>query len=276
MGASGGINGLMGAAFALEAKKALALAVVMVVLLIYLILPFANSMANQEVAELEHKSSGIITEIDRAVERGEIKATHQSEAAWMVMVKAAGLGNTFAVQRSLLKTDVFKYLEEMGDAKEIACPFTGEKHVALRTPKIDVFISHAVAASPEGNVQMFNGYSRLFEPALIASKTIITVEEIISNDEVMRNPYHTAIPGSFVDAVVKVPFGAHPYSLEGEWGPYYEADRDHLTKYVEMAKEPNGFKEYMDKYVFGLRDHWEYLGLIGLERLMELRHIGRV
>ena len=194
----------------------------------------------------------------------------------MEMVRAAGLGNTFAVQRSLLKTDVFKYLEEMGDAKEIECPFTGEKHVALRAPKIDVFIAHAAAASPEGNVQMFNGYSLLFEQALMASKTIITVEEIISNDEVMRNPYKTAIPGSFVDAVVKVPFGAHPYSLEGEWDSYYEDDRDHLTKYVEMAKEPKGLKEYMDKYVFGAKDHWEYLNLIGLERLMELRHIGRV
>ena len=194
----------------------------------------------------------------------------------MEMVKAAGIGNTFAVQRSLLKTDVFKYLEEMGDAKEIVCPFTGEKHVALRTPKIDVFISHAVAASPEGNVQMINGYGPLFEPALTASKTIITVEEIISNDEVMRNPYKTAIPGSFVDAVVKVPFGAHPYSFEGEWDPYYEADGDHLAAYVEMAKEPKGFKEYMDKYVFGIKDHWEYLNLIGLESLMDLRHIGRV
>ncbi len=205
----------------------------------------------------------------RGVERGEIKATMVSEAGWLQMVRAAGLGNSFAVQRSMLNTDLFNYLEELGDAKEIACPFTGQRYVALRTPKIDVFILHAPYADPIGNVQMERGSMSLYEQALMASKVIVTVEEVVSTEEVMRQPYDTAIPGRFVDAVVKVPYGAHPMGLKG----FYDDDDGHLTNYAKTAVDEEGFKRYMDKYVFGVKDHWEYLNLIGLERLLELRRM---
>ncbi|MFQ6076012.1 MAG: CoA-transferase, partial [Candidatus Bathyarchaeia archaeon] len=165
------------------------------------------------------------------------------------------------------KTDLFKYLEELGDIKEITCPFTGQKHVALRTPKIDVFILHAPYADPIGNVQMERGSVSLYEQALMASKVIVTVEEVISTEDVMRRPYDTVIPGKFVDAVVKVPYGAHPMGMGG----FYDDDRDHLMYYAKTARAPEGFREYVDKYVFGVKDHWEYLNLIGLERLLELR-----
>lgn len=203
----------------------------------------------------------------RGVERGEVRATMVTEAGWLQMVRAAGLGNTFAVQRSMLKTDLFKYLEELEDAAEITCPFTGQKYVALRAPNIDVFMVHAPYADPMGNVQTERGSMSLYEQALMAHKVIVTVEEIISTEEVMRRPYDTAIPGKFVDAVVKVPYGAHPMGLGG----LYDDDWDHLAYYAERARDPEGFREYVGKYVFGAKDHWEYLNLIGLERLLGLR-----
>lgn len=208
----------------------------------------------------------------RAVERGEVKATMVTEAAWLQMVRAAGLGNTFAVQRSMLKTDLFRYLEELGDAAEIACPFTGQRYVALRTPNIDVFMVHAPYADCLGNVQTERGSMSLYEQALMAHKVIVTVEEIIDTEEVMRRPYDTAIPGKFVDAVVKVPYAAHPMGLEG----FYEADQDHLVYYTQRAEDHEGFKQYMDKYVFDVKDHMEYLNLIGLERLLELSRTRRI
>ncbi len=206
----------------------------------------------------------------KGVERGEIKATMFSETAWMQMVQSAGLGLSFAIERSMLKTDPFKYLEEMGDAKEIMCPFTGEQYVALRAPKIDVMILHAPYADPIGNVQVERGNYAWYECALIASKTIVTVEEIISTEEVMSNPFNTAIPAKFVDAVVKVPYGAHPYGVSG----FYDADTDHLNRYTEAARDSKTVREYIEKYVLGVKDHLEYLELIGTGTLMELRHVG--
>jgi len=206
----------------------------------------------------------------KGVERGEIKATMISEAAWMQMVQSAGLGLSFAIQRSMLKTDAFKYLEEMGDAQEITCPFTSEQYVALRAPKIDVLILHAPYADAIGNVQVERGNYAWYEYALIASKTIVTVEEIISTEDVMRNPFNTAIPAKFVDAVVKVPYGDHPFGVSG----FYDSDTDHLNRYAELAKDPQAVTEYMHKYVFGAKDHLEYLQLIGTGKLMELRHMG--
>ena len=63
------------------------------------------------------------------------------------------------------------------------------------------------------------------------------------------------------------PFGSHPTFSSGN----YAADEDHLRLYVEMAR--NGkVKDYLEKYVFGPADHYEYLDRIGgLKHLSALR-----
>ena len=70
-----------------------------------------------------------------------------------------------------------------------------------------------------------------------------------------------------MDAVVHAPFGSHP----GEMVYCYERDEPHIRNYVEMSKTPEGMQAYMDKYVYGVSNHEEYLELIGEERLRQLR-----
>ena len=37
------------------------------------------------------------------------------------------------------------------------------------------------------------------------------------------------------------------------------------------AQNDEDMKKYLDKYVYGVKNHFEYLELIGIERLMRLR-----
>ena len=67
------------------------------------------------------------------------------------------------------------------------------------------------------------------------------------------------ISGFRVFYVVYLPFAAHPTSVYHN----YDYDADHIRQYADASKTPEGLRNYLDRYVYGARDHWEYLELIG-------------
>jgi len=68
-----------------------------------------------------------------------------------------------------------------------------------------------------------------------------------------------------VDAVVHAPYGSYP----GEMADLYGRDEEGIKEWVDMSKTAEGAKTYLDKYVFGVMNHDEYLELIGEERLQQ-------
>ena len=85
--------------------------------------------------------------------------------------------------------------------------------------------------------------------------------------EISKDPSKSTIPGIWVDYVVHTPFGAHPTFSPGN----YAADEDHLKLYVELVRDGKA-QEYLDKYVFGPKDQYEYLERIGgIKHLYGLR-----
>ena len=62
------------------------------------------------------------------------------------------------------------------------------------------------------------------------------------------------------------PFGSHP----GEMAYMYGRDEPVIREWVEASKTAEGAKGYLDKYVYGVANHQEYLELIGQERLSQL------
>ena len=80
--------------------------------------------------------------------------------------------------------------------------------------------STRTAPTSTGNVQ--------YEPTILwpdigifpkaARKVIVTVEEIVDSEVLRRNPDRTVLPGFRVDAVVEVPYGAHPTSFFPRYG----------------------------------------------------------
>jgi hypothetical protein len=50
----------------------------------------------------------------------------------------------------------------------------------------------------------------------------------------------------------------------------YRRDEPRIRDWVEAAKEPGTTRDYLDQYVYGLKNHQEYLELVGAERLESL------
>jgi glutaconate CoA-transferase subunit A len=69
-----------------------------------------------------------------------------------------------------------------------------------------------------------------------------------------------------VDAVVHAPFGSYP----GEMAYVYGRDETAIREWVEASKTAEGAQAYLDKYVYGVKDHAEYLALVGQERLTQM------
>src|SRR5207244_1859122 len=106
------------------------------------------------------------------------------------------------------------------------------------------------------------------ELARAAKKLIVTCERLVPAEEITRDPSQTVIPYYCVDAVCEVPFGSYPGNMPYE----YFSDEDHLKAWLAAEVDVEGYRGWLQKYVFGLRDFNEYLQVCGgLPRMQELR-----
>lgn len=207
---------------------------------------------------------GISNCLRREVESGRVETCVEwSNAAIAWRFKAASMGVPFLPVRSMLGTDTNKY----SASKVVECPFTGVPICLLPALVLDVGLIHVHRADIHGNAQI-DGISGFAAEMARASKSlIISTEKIVSSEEIRSHPDRTIIPYYLVDAVVEAPFGSHP----GEMYYQYERDEPLIREWVDASKDPKSTKEYLDKYVYGVKDHSEYLDVIGKERLMKLK-----
>lgn len=206
---------------------------------------------------------GTSSVLRRAVESGQIeKCVEWSNASISWRMKATAMGVPFLPTRSMLGTDMVKY----SSAKVIEDPFTGLKVCLLPALILDVAIVHVHRADRYGNSQIEGVTGFGAEMARASKRLIISAEEIVDTDEIRKYPDHTIIPYYLVDAVVHAPFGSHP----GEMAYMYGRDEPVIREWVDASKTVEGAKAYLDKYVYGVANHQEYLDLIGQERLSQL------
>ena len=122
-------------------------------------------------------------------------------------------------------------------------------------------------ASPDGTVRIWGGKFQDVDIAMAAKHTIVTCEEIISNEEIRRDPTQNDIPCMCVDAVVLAPYGAHPSQCFG----LYDYDNPFLKVYDVVSKTQEDFDAFCKEWVFDLKDHDEYLNKLGATRLINLK-----
>jgi len=65
---------------------------------------------------------------------------------------------------------------------------------------------------------------------------------------------------------VHAPFGSHP----GEMAYVYGRDEAVIREWVEASKTAEGARGYLDKYIYGVANHKQYMQLIGNDRLTQL------
>jgi glutaconate CoA-transferase subunit A len=92
-----------------------------------------------------------------------------------------------------------------------------------------------------------------------AKRLIVTVERIIPHEEVRQRPTLTYIPGNWVEAIVEVPYGAHPVSVDSQ----YDEDEAHLTEYLRRSQTAEGARAYLDEFVHQIGSHEEYIAKVG-------------
>lgn len=181
--------------------------------------------------------------------------------------KAAAMGVPFIPVRSMLGTDTLKY----SAAKVVRDPFTGIPVTLLPALILDVGIIHVHRADKYGNAQIDGISGFAFEMARASKRLIISTEELIPTEEIQRYPERTIIPWFLVDAVVVAPFGSHP----GEMCYCYERDQEHLLEFLKAAETEETTQQYLKKYVYGPKNHQEYLDLIGRDRLEALKRANK-
>ena len=207
---------------------------------------------------------GISNCLRREVESGNVRTCVEwSNAGIAWRFKAAAMGVPFIPMRSMLGTDTLKY----SAAKVVECPFTGDPICLIPALILDVGIIHVHRADKYGNAQV-DGISGFGDELARASKRlIVSTEKIVPTEDIRRQPDRTNIPYYLVDAVVEAPYGSHP----GEMCYVYERDERQIKEWVEASKDEESTKAYLDQYIYGVKDHQEYLALIGEARLQQLR-----
>jgi glutaconate CoA-transferase, subunit A len=210
------------------------------------------------------EARGLSPHARRVMESDEVESAEWSNYSLAVRFKAAAMGLPFLPMRSMLGTDTFRH----SAAKEIVCPFTGEKLLAVPAIYPDIGVIHVHEADRFGNCRIRGTNVADNDLARAAKKLIVTCERLIPSDEIRQDPTRTVIPFYCVDAVCEVPFGSYPGNMPYE----YFSDEDHLRQWLDAERDRAAYKMFIDKYIFGVSDFAEYLQLCGgLPRLQRLR-----
>jgi glutaconate CoA-transferase subunit A len=137
--------------------------------------------------------------------------------------------------------------------RSVECPFTGEQLAAVPAINPDVTILHAQRADREGNVALHGIVGAQREAALAARSLVITVEEIVESLPPAMNSI--VLPHWVVSAVAHCPGGAYPAYAQG----YYGRDNAFYQRWDGIARDREGFVEWMERHVLGSRDHRGFL-----------------
>jgi 3-oxoacid CoA-transferase subunit A/glutaconate CoA-transferase subunit A len=217
-----------------------------------------------------HELRGLSPASRRAAESGRCEVVADiSNAGYQWRFLAAAMGLPFIPTRVMLGTDTLKH----SSAKVVEDPFTGKPICLLPACYPDVVLMHVHRCDKYGNAQIDGIAVEDFELSRAARRLIVTTEQIVDDDVIRESPQDTIIPYYLVDAVIEVPYGAHPTLMPG----HYYFDEQHIGEWLKLSKTEEGTAEYFDRYVHDVDDFGTYLDLVGgeeqLEYLRQVEHL---
>ena len=163
------------------------------------------------------------------------------------------MGVPFIAVRGLLHSDILKHRPDLLVKEN---PFNPGEHVVMAQPiRPDVAVFHAVKADRWGNA-VTPGHRDDLMMARAARRVIVTAEEIVESELTRRDVVDdTFLPAIDVDVVAYAPLGTHPCGF----GSLYEPDDVHCREYLAAARGEESFRAYLERYVYGVQSHKEYL-----------------
>ena len=203
----------------------------------------------------------------RAIEKGIPRPLEIEEYSHYGMVGRylAGASHLpFFPLRSYIGSDMPRVNEQI---KLVQSPY-GDDVVAVVPPlNPDVAILHAQRADRFGNTHLWGLLGVQKEVAFAANKVIMVVEEIVDESVIHSDPNRTLIPGLIVDAVVYVPYGAHPSYVQG----YYDRDNLFYLEWDELSRDHERVQAWLNEWVYDLEDHAAYVRKLGNETRERIR-----
>jgi glutaconate CoA-transferase subunit A len=201
---------------------------------------------------------GSLRIVRSALEQGKLEWEEYSHFGMITRLQAGASGLPFLPMNQTGATDLEK---SNLNIKRIPDPFGGKDVIVVPALNPDVAIVHVQRADANGNSHLWGIIGEQKEAAFAAKKVILTAEEIVDESVIRSDPNRTMIPGIVVSAVCHVPFACHPSYAQG----YYDRDNEFYLAWDKISESAELTKQYLDEWVYGVKDREEYWAKLGKE-----------
>ena len=193
-----------------------------------------------------------------AIEQGKLDWEEYSHFGMITRLQAGASGLPFLPMNQTAATDLEKVNPNI---KRIPDPYGGKDVIVVPALNPEVAIIHVQRADKEGNAHLWGIVGEQKEAAFAAQKVILTAEEIVDESIIRSDPNRTLIPSVVVDAVCRVPYACHPSYAQG----YYDRDNEFYLQWDKVSESGDAVKNYLDEWVYGVKDRGEYWRKLGDE-----------
>jgi glutaconate CoA-transferase subunit A len=219
----------------------------------------------------------------KAVQEGVVSVEDYSNYQMTLRFLAGAMGIPFMPTRSSLGTDIVQKWGFSKNVRKNAPRIPDKKLVVMENPfdswagaprvilvpaiNPDVALIHVQKADRQGTCRIKGLTFADVEQAKSAKHLIITCEELLEPDALRADPDQNQIPFFHTDAVVHVPMGAYPTACY----QYYDYDPAYLGEYGRIAQDEERYRAYLERFVYGIKDHGELLLMVGEERIQAIK-----
>lgn len=187
--------------------------------------------------------------VPRAIEVHDHTNFSISLALW-----AAAWNSPYVPTRTLLGSDILRTnpnLERDGDV------------VRVHAVRPEVAIVHVQRCDAQGHAHMWGPLGITEEAGLAADRVIVSCEELVESEYLLRHPNRILLPETKVVAVVHEPGGAHPSPVQG----YFNRDHGFYRDYAQASRTRDGFDAWLGRWVINVADRSSYLSQLDLDGL---------
>ncbi|MBV6450888.1 MAG: 3-oxoadipate CoA-transferase subunit A [Anaerolineales bacterium] len=201
---------------------------------------------------------GSLRIVRSAIEQGKLEWEEYSHFGMITRLQAGAAGLPFLPMNQTGAADLEKANPNI---KRIPDPYGGKDVIVVPALNPDVAIVHVQRADANGNAHLWGIIGEQKEAAFAAKKVIVTAEEIVDESVIRSDPNRTMISEIVVSAVCHVPFACHPSYAQG----YYDRDNEFYLAWDKVSESAELTKQYLDEWVFGVKDRDEYWQKLGSE-----------
>jgi glutaconate CoA-transferase subunit A len=201
---------------------------------------------------------GSLRIVRNELEAGRLEWEEYSHFGMISRLQAGASGLPFIPMNQTAATDLER---NNPNIRRVQDPYTGREVITVPPLTPDVGIIHVQRADKNGNAHIWGIIGEQKEVAFASKSVIITAEEIVDEDVIRSDPNRTLIPELIVKAVCHVPHCAHPSYTQG----YYDRDNVFYLNWDKISEDPQSVNQWLDDWVYGLKDAGEYWQKLGAE-----------